>query len=111
VLDAGPHHTLDPPPPPGIYSLFHLQRPFNPTHPSPRKPPSTPAPRPQDIYSLFHLQRPFKFISKTSNFMIPIVGWSMFLTGGLGGGGSGRGRVIPIVGLSMFLTGGWFGEG
>jgi 1-acyl-sn-glycerol-3-phosphate acyltransferase len=36
-----------------------------------------------DIYSLFHLQRPFKFISKTSNFLIPIVGWSMFLTGGL----------------------------
>jgi len=34
-----------------------------------------------DIYSLFHLQRPFKFISKTSNFIIPIVGWSMFLTG------------------------------
>jgi 1-acyl-sn-glycerol-3-phosphate acyltransferase len=38
----------------------------------------------QDIYSLFHLQRPFKFISKTSNFLIPIVGWSMFLTGGRG---------------------------
>jgi 1-acyl-sn-glycerol-3-phosphate acyltransferase len=36
-----------------------------------------------DIYSLFHLKRPFKFISKTSNFLIPIVGWSMFLTGGL----------------------------
>jgi hypothetical protein len=35
----------------------------------------------QDIYSLFHLQRPFKFISKTSNFYIPIIGWSMFLTG------------------------------
>mgnify|MGYP001807583781 CR=1 FL=1 len=35
----------------------------------------------QDIYSLFHLQRPFKFISKTSNFLIPIIGWSMFLTG------------------------------
>lgn len=34
-----------------------------------------------DIYSLFHLNRPFKFISKTSNFLIPIVGWSMFLTG------------------------------
>ena len=45
----------------------------------------------QDIYSLFHLNRPFKFISKSSIFMIPIVGWSMFLTGregeedGLGG--------------------------
>ena len=37
----------------------------------------------QDIYSLFHLDRPFKFISKTSNFVIPIVGWSMFLTGKL----------------------------
>ncbi|KAG2482764.1 hypothetical protein HYH03_018304 [Edaphochlamys debaryana] len=34
-----------------------------------------------DIYSLFHLHRPFKFISKTSNFMIPVIGWSMFLTG------------------------------
>ena len=36
---------------------------------------------PQDIFSLFHLDRPFKFVSKTSNFYIPIVGWSMFLTG------------------------------
>jgi 1-acyl-sn-glycerol-3-phosphate acyltransferase len=34
-----------------------------------------------DIYSLFYLRRAFKFISKTSNFLIPIVGWSMFLTG------------------------------
>lgn len=34
-----------------------------------------------DIFSLFHLARPFKFISKTSNFFIPIIGWSMFLTG------------------------------
>jgi 1-acyl-sn-glycerol-3-phosphate acyltransferase len=34
-----------------------------------------------DIYTLFHLDRPFKFISKTSNFLIPIIGWSMFLTG------------------------------
>jgi 1-acyl-sn-glycerol-3-phosphate acyltransferase len=34
-----------------------------------------------DIFSLFHLRRPFKFISKTSNFVIPIIGWSMFLTG------------------------------
>ena len=34
-----------------------------------------------DIFSLFHLKRPFKFISKTSNFIIPIIGWSMFLTG------------------------------
>lgn len=40
-------------------------------------------PTPQDIFSLFHLDRPFKFVSKTSNFYIPIVGWSMFLTGGL----------------------------
>ena len=36
---------------------------------------------PQDIYTLFHLHRDFKFISKTSNFLIPIIGWSMFLTG------------------------------
>ena len=35
----------------------------------------------QDIYSLFHLNRAFKFISKTSIFFFPIVGWSMFLTG------------------------------
>jgi 1-acyl-sn-glycerol-3-phosphate acyltransferase len=34
-----------------------------------------------DIYTLFHLHRDFKFISKTSNFLIPIIGWSMFLTG------------------------------
>lgn len=37
----------------------------------------------QDIFTLFHLDRPFKFVSKTSNFFIPIVGWSMFLTGGV----------------------------
>ncbi len=35
----------------------------------------------QDIFTLFHLNRPFKFVSKTSNFLIPIIGWSMFLTG------------------------------
>ena len=35
----------------------------------------------QDIFSLFHLDRSFKFISKTSNFYIPVVGWSMFMTG------------------------------
>lgn len=34
-----------------------------------------------DIFSLFHLDRSFKFVSKTSNFLIPIIGWSMFLTG------------------------------
>ncbi|CAM6065575.1 unnamed protein product [Sphagnum tenellum] len=34
-----------------------------------------------DIYTLFQLGRPFKFISKTSNFLIPIIGWSMYLTG------------------------------
>eukprot|EP00891_Asterochloris_glomerata_P006714 jgi/Astpho2/6714/Aster-06735 len=34
-----------------------------------------------DIFSLFHLSRSFKFVSKTSIFFIPIVGWSMFLTG------------------------------
>ena len=34
-----------------------------------------------DIYTLFHVNRDFKFISKTSNFFIPIIGWSMFLTG------------------------------
>ncbi|CAG9461884.1 unnamed protein product [Pedinophyceae sp. YPF-701] len=34
-----------------------------------------------DIYTLFHIARPFKFISKLSIFMIPIVGWSMWLTG------------------------------
>ena len=35
----------------------------------------------QDIFTLFHLDRSFKFVSKTSNFLIPIIGWSMFLTG------------------------------
>eukprot|EP00249_Psilotum_nudum_P008741 c21482_g1_i2 orf=234-1283(+) len=34
-----------------------------------------------DIYTLLLLGRPFKFISKTSNFFIPIIGWSMYLTG------------------------------
>lgn len=34
-----------------------------------------------DIYTLFLLGRPFKFISKTSNFLIPLIGWSMYLTG------------------------------
>lgn len=34
-----------------------------------------------DIYTLFQLGRPFKFISKTSNFLIPLIGWSMYLTG------------------------------
>ncbi|KAK9808433.1 hypothetical protein WJX73_004860 [Symbiochloris irregularis] len=34
-----------------------------------------------DIFTLFQLGRPFKFVSKTSIFLIPIVGWSMWLTG------------------------------
>lgn len=34
-----------------------------------------------DIYTLFQLGRPFKFISKISNFVIPIIGWAMYLTG------------------------------
>lgn len=34
-----------------------------------------------DIYTLFLLGRPFKFISKTSIFLIPIIGWAMYLTG------------------------------
>lgn len=37
-----------------------------------------------DIFTLFHLNRPFKFISKTSIFFIPIIGWSMFMTGHVG---------------------------
>jgi len=37
--------------------------------------------RAQDIFSLFHLGKDFKFVSKTSIFLIPIVGWSMWLTG------------------------------
>jgi len=38
-----------------------------------------------DIYTLLTmLPRPFKFVSKTSNFLIPIIGWSMFLTGHVG---------------------------
>lgn len=43
--------------------------------------PALPPARLQDIFSLFHLQRPFKFISKKEIFLIPIIGWSMFLTG------------------------------
>lgn len=35
----------------------------------------------QDIFALFHLGKDFKFVSKKSIFFIPIVGWSMFLTG------------------------------
>eukprot|EP01023_Acetabularia_acetabulum_P010578 TRINITY_DN14810_c0_g1_i4.p1 TRINITY_DN14810_c0_g1~~TRINITY_DN14810_c0_g1_i4.p1 ORF type:complete len:374 (+),score=35.19 TRINITY_DN14810_c0_g1_i4:105-1124(+) len=34
-----------------------------------------------DIFSLLHLNRPFKFISKVANFLVPIIGWSMFMTG------------------------------
>lgn len=34
-----------------------------------------------DIYTLFLLGRPFKFISKTSIFLVPIIGWAMYLTG------------------------------
>jgi 1-acyl-sn-glycerol-3-phosphate acyltransferase len=37
-----------------------------------------------DIFSLFRLYRPFKFVSKQSIFYIPIVGWSMFMTGHVG---------------------------
>jgi hypothetical protein len=47
----------------------------------------------QDIYTLFHLHRDFKFISKTSNFLIPIIGWSMFLTGEAGD--------LVLIGLSV----------
>ncbi|KAG6673373.1 hypothetical protein I3842_16G108400 [Carya illinoinensis] len=34
-----------------------------------------------DIYTLFTLGRSFKFISKTSIFLYPIIGWAMFLMG------------------------------
>lgn len=34
-----------------------------------------------DIYTLLTLGRTFKFISKTSIFLIPIIGWAMFLLG------------------------------
>ncbi|KAK9275200.1 hypothetical protein L1049_022461 [Liquidambar formosana] len=34
-----------------------------------------------DIYTLLILGRSFKFISKTSIFLLPIVGWAMFLMG------------------------------
>ncbi len=30
---------------------------------------------------MYHLHRSLKYISKLSNFLIPIIGWSMFLTG------------------------------
>ncbi|PRQ46114.1 putative 1-acylglycerol-3-phosphate O-acyltransferase [Rosa chinensis] len=34
-----------------------------------------------DIYVLLTIGRPYKFISKTSIFLIPIIGWAMFLLG------------------------------
>ncbi|XP_074281824.1 1-acyl-sn-glycerol-3-phosphate acyltransferase BAT2, chloroplastic-like [Silene latifolia] len=34
-----------------------------------------------DIYALLTLERDFKFISKTSIFIYPIIGWAMFLLG------------------------------
>ncbi|GBG75762.1 hypothetical protein CBR_g21007 [Chara braunii] len=34
-----------------------------------------------DIYTTFQLNRPFKFISKSTIFLIPIIGWAMYLTG------------------------------
>lgn len=34
-----------------------------------------------DIYTLLTLGRPFKFISKTSIFLYPVIGWAMFLLG------------------------------
>jgi 1-acyl-sn-glycerol-3-phosphate acyltransferase len=34
-----------------------------------------------DIYTLLTLGRCFKFISKTSIFMFPIIGWAMYLLG------------------------------
>jgi len=34
-----------------------------------------------DVYALFHLRYPFKFVSKQSIFLVPFIGWSMFLTG------------------------------
>lgn len=34
-----------------------------------------------DIYVLLTIGRPYKFISKTSIFLIPIIGWAMFLMG------------------------------
>jgi 1-acyl-sn-glycerol-3-phosphate acyltransferase len=37
-----------------------------------------------DIYTLFHLGRDFKFISKASVFLVPLIGWSMFMTGHVG---------------------------
>lgn len=50
-----------------------------PSGPFKSSPPSKPSP--QDITTLFHIRRDFKFISKTSNFLIPIIGWTMYLTG------------------------------
>lgn len=34
-----------------------------------------------DIYTLLTLGKPFKFISKTSIFLFPIIGWAMFFLG------------------------------
>lgn len=69
--------------------LVHALRPSSARH--------LPLPLPQDIYTLFHLNRDFKFISKTSNFLIPIIGWSMFLTGGGRGPPTQSGIPAPVL--------------
>ncbi len=62
----------------------------------------------QDIYTLFHLNRDFKFISKTSNFLIPIIGWSMFLTGRGMAGAAGQVGFAPASCHSQLLgTASW----
>lgn len=35
----------------------------------------------QDITALLQIDRDFKYISKASVFLVPFLGWSMFLTG------------------------------
>ncbi|GBF88021.1 1-acyl-sn-glycerol-3-phosphate acyltransferase [Raphidocelis subcapitata] len=69
-----------------------------------------------DIYSLFHLQRPFKFISKTSNFMIPIalfaranaplrqVGFMCFMMWMMGNGIQIFSIIMTLSGLAQPIT-------
>jgi 1-acyl-sn-glycerol-3-phosphate acyltransferase len=63
-----------------IYSLFHLRRPFKAR--ARMRAAACDAPLPSALTphpAAWH--RPPQFISKTSNFLIPIIGWSMYLTG------------------------------
>ena len=56
-----------------------------------------------DIYTLLTLGRNFKFISKTAIFVIPIVGWAMFLMGLIPLRRMDRGSQVVLVLPCSFL--------